>query len=378
MRNSFKRKQKKREDHKAKVLQQLSGKPADTRKANTSTKDQQEDSEKKEKKAKKERPKKASEMKPEEKTARNRAASVKKKANAKAKKQANKSSKTTGSDADQPPPPAAHPNQREPKKPPRKVQLNNSIDTPCWYYQTWFHTRICEDYLNPARGCKYNHRECYSLQEYRSLTIPPEVMKVMKEGEKKAAAQGLDAPHRPPKAGYTPPSNGRQPTGDKGGKARGNSPYRGDGKGGDKGKGKKGSKGKGKKGKGKGKRKGAASQWGDEDWYEEDDSNYQLLPNGQWQTKDWVNGWMGEDGYTWINPPESYTEAGTAQQQQQSLVREVPQGAGSTIIRKSTVSRQDRAPATNAVLDNNGKYVQLSPNAAEFNDEWGVGVGERR
>ena len=53
---------KQREDHNAKVPEQLSGKPAGLRKANANNKDQQGDSEKKEKKVKKERPKKASEM----------------------------------------------------------------------------------------------------------------------------------------------------------------------------------------------------------------------------------------------------------------------------------------------------------------------------
>ena len=207
--------------------------------------------------------------------------------------------------------------------------------------------------------------------------MPPEVVKAMKDNEKKFAAMGVDAPHRPPKPAYI--DSGWQQSGDAG-KARGTSPYPGGkskGKGKDKGKGKKGDKGKAKKGKGKGKRKGAASSW-DEGWWEDDDaSNYQLLPDGQWQAKDWDNGWLGEDGYTWINPKlAANTDAGQAQVQpqgQMTVVRDVPPGAGSTLVRQGRSStKKGLAPSANAVMDNDGKFIQLSPDADEF--QWGVGV----
>ena len=104
----------------------------------------------------------------EEKKERNRSKSAARKARKAAKK-------TAGSDAEAPPPPAAHPTKRD-AKPARKVQVNDSIPQLCWYFQGhWNGGRVCDDYTNPKRSCKYTHRECYTAQEYRSLTMPPEV-----------------------------------------------------------------------------------------------------------------------------------------------------------------------------------------------------------
>ena len=230
--------------------------------------------------------------------------------------------------------------------------------------------------------CKYTHRECYNATEFKSLTMPPEVLKSTKDNEKKFAAMGVDAPHRPPKP--APAGYGWYQSGDKGKGTRGWSPTPGGkskGKGKDKGKGKKGDN-KGKKGKGKGKRKGAANTWDEGYWDEDDWSNYQLTSDGTWMAIDWDNGWLGDDGHTWINPkPASNTDAGQGAplaHQQQSAVRSPPPGAGTTPVRQgrqSTVKKQvqDVAPAANTVLDNNGQLIQLNADAVEF--QWGVGGG---
>ena len=339
----------------------------DTRKANAKTTDP---GGKRKDKTEKKTKKKASEMTPEEKKERNRSKS----AAQKARKVANKAKAAGGSDAEAPPPPA-HPTKRD-AKPARKVQVNNSIPQLCWYFQgRWNGGRVCDDFTDPKRGCKYTHRECYTAQEFKSLTIPPEIMKQINDNEKKCAAMGVDAPHRPPKPAYA--GDGWSQSGDKG-KARGWTPPPGGkskGKGKEKGKGKKGDR-KGEKGKGKGNRKGAANSWEEAYWDEDDWTNYQLQPDGNWLAKDWDNGWLGDDGHTWINPPsDADTDARSAAgpQGQMSTVRSPPPGAGSTLVRQGrSLTKKDIAPAANQVLDNNGQLIQLNANAEEF--RWGVGV----
>ena len=96
---------------------------------------------------------------------------------------------------------------------------------------------------------------------------------------------------------------------------------------------------------------------------------------------DWENGWLGEDGYTWVNPPAAVnTDAGqgAGAQQQMSAVRTPPPGAGSTLVRQSrqstsTRNQKDVAPAANTVFDNNGQLIQLNADAEEF--QWGIGGG---
>ena len=271
-----------------------------------------------------------------------------------------------------PAPPAAHANQREPKTTPtRKVQVNDSIPQLCWYFQTYWHHRTCTDYTDPARGCKYTHRECLTINEYRALLVPPEVQKAQKENQKKASAMGVEAPTRPPSAKPDWPKKDSWQSGDASPRWASLAKGKGDkGKGQGKGKG----KGKGKKGKKGGKRKGAAC-WGEDDWYGEwDESNYQLQANGEWVAKDWENGWMGEDGYTWINPsPVQAGNQGAAQPASLSMVREAPPGAGSTLVRQSGRSTRNatatQAPTVNTVIDNDGNFIPLSDNA-EF--QWGV------
>ena len=118
-------------------------------------------------------------MTKEEKTERNRA----KKQSKKDKKIANKA-KAADSDADAPPPPAAHPQKRD-AKPARKSQVNNSIPQLCWYFQGYHNGgRVCENYTKPKVCCKYTHRGCYNATEFKSLTIPPEVLKATKDNER--------------------------------------------------------------------------------------------------------------------------------------------------------------------------------------------------
>ena len=128
-------------------------------------------------------------------------------------------------------------------------------------------------------------------------------MKELKAQEKKLAAIGEQAPHRPPKpppAGEAwPPSGGKD-------KGRGTRPWlpAGSGKckdGKSKGEGKNDKGGKGKKGRGK--RKGAATTWGEwsEDSYWGEWPSHQLNPVGTWAECDWDNGYLGEDGFAWIN-----------------------------------------------------------------------------
>ena len=81
---------------------------------------------------------------------------------------------------------------------------------------------------------------------------------------------------------------------------------------------------------------------------------------------------MGEDGYTWVNPPPAQANVQGAAQ---SMVREAPPGAGSTLVRQSGRSTRNAAatpaPTVNTVIDNDGNSISLSDNA-EF--QWGVGV----
>ena len=131
-----------------------------------------------------------------------------------------------------------------------------------------------------------------------------------------------------------------------------------------------------RKEKAKGNRKGAANSWEAAYWDEEDWSNYQLQSDGNWLAKDWDNGWLGDDGVTWVNPTsDANTDAQAAAglQGQMSTVRAPPPGAGSTLVRQGrSLTKKDIAPAANQVLDSNGQLIQLSANADEF--QWGVGV----
>lgn len=180
-----------------------------------------------------------------------------------AKRAASNKKSANGSDAE--PLPDAHLNKREPKA--RTFQVSNSVTQLCWWHQAFYNGgRFCKDLTDPKRGCKYTHVEFRSFAEYKSLSIPPEVIKELKTQEKKLAAMGENVPHRPTK----PPAAG-EAWSQSGGKGKGKRPWSPAGGG----KGKDGkSKGKGKdgksKGKGEGKRKGATNTWGE--WA--DDSNW--------------------------------------------------------------------------------------------------------
>ena len=73
--------------------------------------------------------------------------------------------KADGSDAE--PPPATHPNKREPK--PRTLQVYNSAPQLCWWHQGYYNGGwFCEDFVDTKRGCKHTHTECKSFNEYRA------------------------------------------------------------------------------------------------------------------------------------------------------------------------------------------------------------------
>ena len=86
---------------------------------------------------------------------------------------------------------------------------------------------------------------------------------------------------------------------------------------------------------------------------------------------------MGADNQTWINPPDSfYDTPSTPVQQQQSMVREVPPGAGTTLVtRHGRAAKKEQAPMANTILDVDGNPIQLSTlntGARELNQQWGV------
>lgn len=101
--------------------------------------------------------------------------------------------------------------------------------------------------------------------------------------------------------------------------------------------------------------------------------------DGTWTECDWNNGYLGEDGHTWISiKPKANADSagrGASLLQQQGAVRAQDTPAvGTSLIkhsRRATRMVDDVAPQAITVLDNNGQLTQLNGGAVEF--QWGEG-----